>query len=924
MRITCFVVAQLLVFGAWSQDPITITSQCLGQVASEHHSLAMGPVGTTWFGPMVKALPLDDGGSVAMHRYIAGPDTGVQVIRFDAMGGTVWNYNFTDPGVPFLHPTTICQANDIGYLIGGQTAGYTNVWDPFILKLDADGNFVWFKTYTCDRNLYINDIAQSSSGNICMVGSDYFLLTAFWASPWNTGFVANANAAVVLVTDGAGAPLSFTPYSFHFGGVDRKWENFYDVEDLPDGSFLIAGHSGHNWDYFAATALHIDAGGGILWCRNWLCTQFGGTWSSDVAQSAVRGVAPGTAFISGYVSDHNQYGTGWSYRDAYATQIDMSTGDLLFSKRYPITAANIIDSEVSNGRLLIAGRQYTNAGLSGGALYDVDAATGTLGQMRTYHYGASSGTSISCIDAFANGDLLLAGNTGRNGFQQAMVLKTDADGAASCTDSIWATPADIDLVWTERLMSINDPGGLNPSPLTTIPAVAVDRTLIRNCVCLKIGTFCPLPLDTLFTLDKDTLACAGDSLHIASGLEESLQCGTAQYTYAWEYFSDGTVVNDAVVGGTTFATSAEASPPGLTAPDGAVSVQVQLRVMDCLGDTVCRVAASVGIGGGQNIVEVLAPDTVFCGAVLELGPGSTAPAATFTWFVTTLGGDLAQAQAGGVVSTNALYNADATGTYFLLTDVQGCTSLDSILVDMDRLWIDLPDSAWFCKNDDVLLDATWPGGTSYLWSGVASGDSATATAATADDAIVVVQAANCTGTDTIAVAERPLPVLDLPDALPLCIDTRTARLTITDPYDSTLWSTGESTSWILATQTGYVSASIFVNGCPSEMDSTLLYWEDCSCALYVPNSFTPDGDGINDVWAPVMDCDLRYMDLLLFNRWGELILELKEPGDRWDGTYDGQQCPIGVYPYKLRYTSARLDETHLERPEVYGHVSLLR
>ncbi len=169
-----------------------------------------------------------------MYRYVAGPDTGVQVTRFDAMGGTVWNYNFTDPGVRYLEPTSICQANDLGYLIGGQTAGYTNVWDPFILKLDADGNFVWFKTYTCNRNIYIKDIAQSPSGNICMVGSDYFLLTAFWASPWNTGFVADANAAVVLVTDAMGAPLSFKPYSFHFSGVDRKWESFDDVEVLKE------------------------------------------------------------------------------------------------------------------------------------------------------------------------------------------------------------------------------------------------------------------------------------------------------------------------------------------------------------------------------------------------------------------------------------------------------------------------------------------------------------------------------------------------------------------------------------------------------------------------------------------------------------------------------------------------------------------
>lgn len=51
-------------------------------------------------------------------------------------------------------------------------------------------------------------------------------------------------------------------------------------------------------------------------------------------------------------------------------------------------------------------------------------------------------------------------------------------------------------------------------------------------------------------------------------------------------------------------------------------------------------------------------------------------------------------------------------------------------------------------------------------------------------------------------------------------------------------------------------------------------------ALRLP---APDGDGVNDVRAPVMNCDLRSMDLLVFNRWGELIAVLKEPADHRDG-----------------------------------------
>ncbi|MEO8066393.1 MAG: T9SS type B sorting domain-containing protein [Flavobacteriales bacterium] len=859
-----------------------------------------------------------------MSRYIAGPDTGVQVTRFDAWGAALWHYSFTDPGVPFLQPDAICLANDSGYLIGGQTAGYTNKWDPFILKLDAAGALVWFKTYTCNRNLYVNDISQDVNGNICMVGADYFLYTSFWTSQWNTFFVPTENAAVVLITDNAGAPVSFKPYSFHFGGVDRKWEHFSDVEPLSGGGFLIAGNSGHNWDFFAGTALRVDGVGNQLWCRNWLCTQFGGAWSSDVMQCAVQD-GPGTALLAGYVSDHDQYGGSWSYRDMHATKIDLATGNFTWSARYASTAANVSDGTLVNGRFLVTGYKYSYGYTPvGGLLYDVDASSGALNQLRTFMYDPAPGTSFGTIDKYANGDLLFGGTTNRNGFSQAMIQKTDPFGGGACTDSLWTAPTEIPLVWNEQLMTINDAGGQNPSPVTSISAVAVDRSLTRTCVCLKASSFCPTASDTLFVLNKDTLACASDSLNIASFLNDPMQCNVPMFTYDWTYYSNGSVVGNAVIGGSQFAAFSGSTPLPIAAPAGANSIQVQLEVLDCAGDTVCVVAASVGIGGGQLTNNVLGPDTTFCGAGFLLGPGSADSTATFAWYAGNIGSTLQQAQAGGTVGTGPYYTADSSGTYFLSVTVDGCTSLDSASVDMDLLNLDLLDSAWFCAGDTALLDAAWPGATAYAWSGVAVGNLVTAPVSVQGYAIVSVMVGNCAGADTIVVSEQPLPSLDLPDSLPLCIDVRSAFLEITDPHDSAMWSTGETTSSVEPEMNGYYSAIIFENGCTSLPDSTLLYWDDCSCTLFLPNSFTPDGDGINDNWGPVMDCPLRSMELLLFDRWGEVIAALHTPAERWDGMYGGQSCPIGVYPYKLRYASDRMDTGNIERVERAGHVSLVR
>lgn len=909
-----------------AQQPVVVTSICLDQATGVHHNRSIGQVVSGWFGPPVKAVALADGGSVTMYRYTAGPDTGVQVIRHSPSGQLVWNYAYTDPGVPYIEPGTICLANDQGYIIAGQTAGYTNDWDPFLLKLDADGNIEWFRTYSCSRNLFVSDVSQGLNGNICMVGSDYFLYTSFWPSPWTTPFTASKNAAAVMITDALGSPISFKPYSFHFGGVDRKWEHFADVEPLAGGGFLVAGNSGHNWDFFAATLLRLDDMGNDQWCRHWICTQFAGTWRSDLATAVVQD-SPTSAIAAGYVSDHDQYSSSWNYHDAFAMRIDLATGLPGWSKRYLSGDAGITDAVMANGHVLLTGNKFTvgSPSLSGGLLYDLDLATGAPNALRTYHYDPSPGALFTSIDAFDDGDLLMAGSTMRNGAQQALMARTDPGGGGACIDSVWATPNAIDLTWTERTMLINAATGLNPSASTTIPTQAVDRSWQRSCVCQPTSTFCPVETDTLFTLDKDSLTCPGDSLHMQGLLAVPAPCGEGILQQHWQYYADGAVVNGLVVGGTPMGSDTGSVPAPLLAPDGATSIQVRLSIINCTGDTLCDVAATVGVDISWVEDEVLGPDTSICATtlLLQAPPGGSSTA--YAWYAAPLGGSLAQAQALGVVGTAQLYTADSSGTYFLIHELNGCTAMDSIAVVITPLVIDLPDSAYFCAGDSVLLDATWPGATGYAWSGVATGTEALATVSAPGDAIMAVIVGDCPATDTIAVVERPLPALELPMEQLLCIDTRSALLTIAQPHDSVIWSTGSHTSSVTVYEPGTYSASIADHGCWSLPDSIRLHWGDCACVVHVPNSFTPNGDELNETWGAIVDCPLGSMELLVFNRWGMRIATLTNPAQTWDGTFGGAPCPIGVYAYLLRYAPA--NPTHGGEDtgtKVYGHVTLLR
>lgn len=68
------------------------------------------------------------------------------------------------------------------------------------------------------------------------------------------------------------------------------------------------------------------------------------------------------------------------------------------------------------------------------------------------------------------------------------------------------------------------------------------------------------------------------------------------------------------------------------------------------------------------------------------------------------------------------------------------------------------------------------------------------------------------------------------------------------------------------------------------------------------NAFTPDGDGLNDTFKPLLfyETPVRYT-LHIYNRWGALVYTTSDQNKGWDGTYNGQPAPVGVYAYKVIY-----------------------
>ena len=113
------------------------------------------------------------------------------------------------------------------------------------------------------------------------------------------------------------------------------------------------------------------------------------------------------------------------------------------------------------------------------------------------------------------------------------------------------------------------------------------------------------------------------------------------------------------------------------------------------------------------------------------------------------------------------------------------------------------------------------------------------------------------------------------------------------------------------------------NGCVSNPETFTVALSLCPQEIiYIPNSFTPDGNEHNNVFQPVFTNGFDPYDfhLEIYNRWGELIYESYNYVEYWDGTYNNTPCPVGLYTYKIQFGFKETDNDQV----ISGNVNLIR
>jgi len=142
--------------------------------------------------------------------------------------------------------------------------------------------------------------------------------------------------------------------------------------------------------------------------------------------------------------------------------------------------------------------------------------------------------------------------------------------------------------------------------------------------------------------------------------------------------------------------------------------------------------------------------------------------------------------------------------------------------------------------------------------------------------------------------------------------------------DAIFWSEDAKSDLLTVFASGEYTA-ISENACGSASETISVKFTDCNCQVYIPNSFTPDGDGINDLFRPVAECDFGYYELSIFNRWGQRIFQTSDPNIPWRGE-NGKNADYfsenSIYTYVLKYDNASIPVQELQ--VLKGQVVLLR
>jgi gliding motility-associated-like protein len=257
-------------------------------------------------------------------------------------------------------------------------------------------------------------------------------------------------------------------------------------------------------------------------------------------------------------------------------------------------------------------------------------------------------------------------------------------------------------------------------------------------------------------------------------------------------------------------------------------------------------------------------------------------------------------------------------TYVVVgTDSNGCSNTDTVRIGIQtKTTFSVNPSGEICVGEQYQLFAD--GATTYYWTPSESLDnpdskSPIARPTTTTTYTATAKEGSCeTASHTVTVVVDPLPTIDAGSDQNIIAGGRAQLQATGTAVNRVEWDANPALSCLLCFDpiaTPKVTTVFHITGftnknCKS-YDSVTVYIMCDDRQLFIPNTFTPNGDGLNDYFFPRSKEINMVKVFRIFNRWGEMVYQqenmpVNEELKGWDGTYKGVKLPPDIYVYLIQ------------------------
>ncbi len=420
----------------------------------------------------------------------------------------------------------------------------------------------------------------------------------------------------------------------------------------------------------------------------------------------------------------------------------------------------------------------------------------------------------------------------------------------------------------------------------------IRTTTLGVCTQMDTATITVEPTAEIFINPSDTIICDGESVQLVASSPDITE-------FTWEP-EDGSL-------------------SCLECPDPVATVNgTGTFTFTAMGEFEgCPTSASATITALGEPAQGVIGDTEIClGESISLNTNpSNDPNIMYIWSANpadpTLDTDAAQPQVSPTQTT----------TYSVTIDNGVCDPYQDevtiIVINDPQITVD-PD-ATLCEGESITLNAfsTEEGGTFTWQPGGQTGSSITVEPEFSTDYIVTYSygcGADIVNVITVTVLENVSVGIIPTNSDTIFFEGQNITVIATtspeSPGSTYEWNTGQTGVTIESVanpQAPTYSVTITTpDGCTNAASLT---YEIQEAMFALPNVFTPDGDGENDVFNIVSEGLVEVLEFKVYTRWGEIVYDNENPTNGWDGTKDGEPLPQDVYFYKIMVQTTSQMET---------------